>query len=210
MTKEMPSEGTSKERVAWKKGPYPLCIIKSEELDNPYFREKATCQKDKSHVFDEYVNPCPECGGDVYAAENIVERTQFRFTLEVLDGPKKGDWGWLYAPHYFRAKPSKKGSYGKRGDIARAIDPEFDLAAGIESDNSDLMFRPFMAMATPKDDPKYAAFSSFYPVDEDDPKLVAYEEYCQSLRLKDMGAEAVDSEGEAVSVMDDDAEEIPF
>jgi len=170
MAKDMPSKGgEAVERKPWKKKQYAGMLVGSELRDNKFFRDEAFMDahgyervddgKGRFHYEDK--------DGKKYYLDDEVERTQYFLTIEVLDGDKKGDWAFLWAPHRFGYK--KDGSvFGIRAKIAKAIDEDFDLFFGIEDDNSDLMHKPFFFTAEPKGDPQYCKVTDFLPMEKEE------------------------------------------
>jgi len=203
MPKDKPIDSGAPERKDWKKRPYPFCVVKSEVRPNTWFSSDYKCANntcrhklspDDFALLEEQV--CPECGGDkFYFPDRPEDANQYLLVLEVLDGEKRGDWAWLWARTTF----GKKGDgtpWGTRALLALSIDPDFNLDEGIEPDNSDLMFRPFMAMATPQEDPQYCKVSGFYPVPDDDLNLELYIKRAEALALAALGAVEVSDDSD--------------
>ena len=172
MTKDTAAQSAgSKERLPWKKKQYAGKLVKSELRDNRFFKDEAyytdkgfdKVETDKGAYWID-----PKDGKEWYL-DDEVERTQYFLTLEVLDGDKKGDWAFLWAPHRFGYK--KDGTvFGIRGKIALAIDEGWNLGTGggIEDDNSDLLERPFFFTAEPKADKQYCKVTDFLPMDAEE------------------------------------------
>lgn len=151
MAKDKPVQTTDFERADWHDAVYPVKMIKSEEIHNKFFRSE----------------PWTDDRGNNRPADDEVEKTQYKLTFEVLDGEKKGDWLWAFAPHRFGVKTDGT-VWGLRAKIAKAIDPEWDVEEGIESDNSDLLERGLLAVVTPKADPQYAKVVAWLPMAPED------------------------------------------
>ena len=169
MAKDTPAQSAEyKERKPWKKKQYAGKVIKSELRDNRFFKDQEFLDKNYTQVADDNgrMHWEDEKGGKFYL-DDPIEATQYFLTIEVLEGEKKGDWAWVYAPHRFGFKKDNT-VFGVRAKIALAIDEDFDLHAGIEDDNSDLLDKPFYFVASPKDDPQYAKVTDFLPMEADE------------------------------------------
>lgn len=165
MSKDKPSTGSGIERKPWKKRQYVGKVIRSEERDNNFFKDEAYLDSKYTRVEDDKgrVHWEDDKGAKFYL-DDPVERTQYFLTIEVLDGEKRGDWCWVWAPHRFGYK--KDGTvFGVRAKIALAIDEDFNLMDGIEDDNSDLLDKPFYFTVEPKQDPQYCKVRDFLPME---------------------------------------------
>ena len=168
MAKDTAAQNTNKERLPWKKKQYAGMLVASEVRDNRFFKDEAYyADKGYTKVETDKKPYWIDDSGKEWYLDDEVERTQYFLTIEVLDGDKKGDWCWIWAPHRFGYKKDNT-PFGNRAKIALAIDEKFDLHAGIEDDNSDLLDRPFHFTAEPKADPQYCKVTDFLPMDEDD------------------------------------------
>ena len=168
MAKDTPSKTEYTERKPWKKKQYAGKVIKSELRDNRYFKDEEYLDKNYHRVEDDKgrIHWEDEKGGKFYP-DRPEEITQYLLTIEVLDGEKKGDRCWCFAPHGFGFKKDNS-LFGVRAKIAKAIDEDFDLHEGIEDDNSDLLEKPFYFVAQPKDDPQYCKVTDFLPMEADE------------------------------------------
>lgn len=170
MAKDTAATSANKERLPWKKKQYAGMLIKSELRDNRFFRDEAYYADKGYQKVETDKNPywIDDAGKEWYLDDEI-ERTQYFLTLEVLDGEKKGDWAFLWAPHRFGYK--KDGTpFGVRGRIALAIDENWNLGpgGGIEADNSDLLDRPFFFTAEPKQDKQFCKVTDFLPMEKEE------------------------------------------
>lgn len=191
MAKDTMASNTNKERLPWKKKQYAGKAIACEERPNNFFKDEDYYEKKGYQKVETDKRPYwLDDSGKEWYLDDEVERTQFFFTIEVLDGEKKGDWCWIWAPHRFGYKKDNT-PFGVRAKIALAIDENWNLGpgGGIEDDNSDLLNRPFFFTAEPKADKQYCKVTDFLPMDKEE--RVKYE----------LGATEAD---------EDDGKEIPF
>lgn len=168
MAKDMPAKGgDNTERKPWKKKQYAGMLVNSELRDNRFFKDEEYLDSKYSRVEEKGRCHWVDDKGNKFFLDDPIERTQYFLTIEVLDGDKKGDWCWVWAPHRFGYKKDNT-VFGVRAKIALAIDENFDINSGIEDDNSDLLRKPFFFTAEPKSDPQYCKVTDFLPMEAED------------------------------------------
>lgn len=190
MAKVMPIESTGEqqERLPWEHKPYPFVLKEVRELPNKFYSPHRKCKSCKTRCEDDKATKCPKCGHDAFwPGDDEIDKEQFQFVWECLDGEKNGDWLWTFAAKSWGVK-SDGSTWGKLPAIAEAmgvdymsgIDPEADLVGGY-----------IMGMVKPKkEDPKYGGFETMYRMDAE--QIAKYK----------LAAD--------VTVKPDDEEDIPF
>lgn len=167
--------GSSRERADWVKDVYNVKLVRAEIVENPYYRDAVALTKKYGEPVEGYWTTDKD---ERIRADFPEDAHQWRLTIEVLDGEKKGDWLWAFASPRLGLKKDG-GWWGRAAAIISAIDatqlPDGSLgdkvwALTAEDAWGELMELPFRVSVEPKKDPQYGKVNDWLPMKAEDKK----------------------------------------